>query len=142
MVGNDTNAGQQPVPSDYDGNPDRMRLARSVLRRHAAAGDVHELVARRFVSEGLARVLDVGCGEGELARFLPDGAWVGVDNSPAMLARAPTPNVLGEANALPFRDSSFKRLIDRTAAPSAARRCAGSRSARRAAEPRRCVSAC
>jgi hypothetical protein len=54
----------EPVPSDYDENPGRMRLARSVLRRHAAARDVHELVARRFIAEGCARVLDVGCGEG------------------------------------------------------------------------------
>ncbi len=59
----------EPVPSDYDEDPGRVRLARSVLRRHAAAGDVHELVARRFVAEGLAWVLDVGCGEGELARY-------------------------------------------------------------------------
>jgi 2-polyprenyl-3-methyl-5-hydroxy-6-metoxy-1,4-benzoquinol methylase len=79
----DDNARQQlpePVPSDYDENTGRMRLARSVLRRHAAAGDVHELVTRRFVAEGFARVLDVGCGEGELARYLPDGTWVGLDN--------------------------------------------------------------
>jgi SAM-dependent methyltransferase len=109
VAGEDTNAGQQPepVPSDYDDNPDRMRLARSVLRRHAAAGDVHELVARRFVAEGLARVLDVGCGEGELARYLPDGAWVGLDNSQTMLDRAPAGGVLGEATALPFADESF-----------------------------------
>src|SRR5918995_1842245 len=60
------------VPVDYDRDPERFRLARSVLRRHAAAGE-----------------------------------WVGVDNSPAMLAQAPTPNVLGEANALPFGDSEF-----------------------------------
>jgi SAM-dependent methyltransferase len=95
------------VPVDYDRDPERFRLARSVLRRHAAAGDVHEHVARRLLSEDRTPVLDVGCGEGELARFLPDGAWVGVDNSPAMLARAPTPKILGEANALPFGDSSF-----------------------------------
>jgi hypothetical protein len=57
----------EPVPSDYDENPGGMRLARSVLRRHVVAGDVYELVARRFVAEGFARVLDVGCGEGELA---------------------------------------------------------------------------
>jgi SAM-dependent methyltransferase len=78
----------EPVPSDYDENPGRMRLARSVLRRHAVAGDVHELVARRFIAEGFAGVLDVGCGEGELARYLPDGAWVGLDNSQTMLDRA------------------------------------------------------
>jgi SAM-dependent methyltransferase len=95
------------VPVDYDRDPERFRLARSVLRRHAVAGDIHERIARRLLSEDRIPVLDVGCGEGELARFLPDGAWFGVDNSPAMLARAPTPKVLGEANALPFGDSSF-----------------------------------
>jgi len=96
----------EPVPSDYDENPSRIRLARSVLRRHAVAGDVHELVARRFIAEGLARVLDVGCGEGELARYLPDGVWVGLDNSPTMLDRAPAGGVRGEATALPFPDES------------------------------------
>jgi SAM-dependent methyltransferase len=97
----------EPVPSDYDETPGRMRLARSVLRRRAAARDVHELVARRFVTEGFARVLDVGCGEGELARYLPEGAWVGLDNSRTMLERAPAGGVLGEATALPFADESF-----------------------------------
>jgi SAM-dependent methyltransferase len=84
-----------------------MRLARSVLRRHAAAGDVHERVARRFVTKGFTRVLDVGCGEGELARHLPDGAWVGLDNSRTMLDRAPAGGVLGDSAALPFPDGSF-----------------------------------
>jgi SAM-dependent methyltransferase len=97
----------EPVPSDYDENPGRMRLARSVLRQHAVVGDVHELVARRFIEERFARVLDVGCGEGELARYLPDGAWVGLDNSQTMLDRAPAGGVLGEATALPFPDGSF-----------------------------------
>jgi SAM-dependent methyltransferase len=97
----------EPAPSDYDENPGRVRLARSVLRCHAVAGDVHEPVARRFVAEGLARVLDVGCGEGELARYLPDGAWVGLDNSQTMLDRGPAGGVRGEATALPFPDESF-----------------------------------
>lgn len=110
MIDDNTDAGQQPpkpVPSDYDENPGRIRLARSVLRRHAVARDIHEPVARRFVAEGLTRVLDIGCGEGELARHLPDGAWVGLDNSPTMLERAPAGSVLGEATALPFPDGSF-----------------------------------
>jgi ubiquinone/menaquinone biosynthesis C-methylase UbiE len=109
MTDDNTNAGQQPaepVLSDYDENPSRLRLARSVLR-HAVAGDVHELVARRFVAEGFARVLDVGCAEGELARYLPDGTWVGLDNSQTMLDRAPAGRVLGDATALPFPDESF-----------------------------------
>jgi SAM-dependent methyltransferase len=95
------------VPSDYDQNPGRFRLARSVLRRHALADDIHERVAERLLAEGLTPVLDVGCGEGELARHLPAGAWVGVDSSAEMLARAPRPAVHAEATALPFPDASF-----------------------------------
>jgi SAM-dependent methyltransferase len=52
-------------------------------------------------------VLDVGCGEGELARHLPEGAWVGLDSSPTMLTRAPGPVIEGEATALPYPDGSF-----------------------------------
>jgi SAM-dependent methyltransferase len=97
----------QPIPRDYDRDPERFRLARSVLARHARAADVHERVARRLVAEDSVPVLDVGCGEGELARHLAGGAWVGLDSSPEMLARAPKPNVRGEATALPFADESF-----------------------------------
>lgn len=52
-------------------------------------------------------MLDVGCGEGELARHLLDGAWVGVDSSPTMLASAPEPAVRADATALPFADATF-----------------------------------
>lgn len=94
------------IPPDYDRDPARFRKARSVLSRHALAPDIHERVANRLTSEHLLPVLDVGCGEGELARHLPDGAWIGVDNSAAMLAHAPEPNHLAEATTLPFSDAS------------------------------------
>jgi SAM-dependent methyltransferase len=97
----------EPIAVDYDERPERIRLARSVLRDHALAADVHGLVAERLVAERLTPVLDVGCGEGELARHLPAGAWVGVDSSPTMLAAAPDPHLLGDAAALPFGDGSF-----------------------------------
>jgi SAM-dependent methyltransferase len=99
-----------PIKPDYDRHPGRFRLARSVLRRYALAPDVHQRVARRFVVEGLTPVLDVGCGEGELAMHLPGGAWVGVDVSAEMLARAPQPHHLAEATALPFADGSFRSV--------------------------------
>jgi SAM-dependent methyltransferase len=78
-----------------------------VLRRHALTDDIHRRVAERLHSERLTPVLDVGCGEGELARHLPEGAWVGLDSSAEMLARAPRPAVHAEATALPFPDASF-----------------------------------
>jgi SAM-dependent methyltransferase len=98
---------RRALPSDYDRDPDRFRLARTVLRRHALAPDVHERVARRLLAEGLTPVLDVGCGEGELAGHLPADAWVGVDSSAEMLARAPGPHHRADATSLPFPDASF-----------------------------------
>jgi SAM-dependent methyltransferase len=98
------------IPPDYDERPERFRTARSVLRRHAAAADIHADVARRILAEGLTPVLDVGCGEGELARHLPEGAWVGVDSSTTMLAEAPGPVVQADATALPYADASFGSL--------------------------------
>jgi SAM-dependent methyltransferase len=101
------NLERRAVPPDYDEHPERFRLARAVLRRHAVAADVHQRVAHRIQAEALTPVLDVGCGEGELARHLPAGAWVGLDNSAEMLARAPAPTVQAEATALPFAEASF-----------------------------------
>ena len=117
------------VPPNYDRDPERFRLARFVVQRYAIAPDVHERVARRF--EGLTPVLDVGCGEGELARHLPAGTWVGVDASAEMLAGAPEPHHRADATALPFPDESFGsvallyvlyHLLDPTLALTEARR--------------------
>ena len=94
------------ITPDYDRDPDRFRLARSALRRHALAPTC---ITRRaaLCDERLTPVLDVGCGEGELAGHLPAGAWAGVDTSAEMLAQAPEPHHLAEATALPFPDERF-----------------------------------
>jgi SAM-dependent methyltransferase len=99
--------GGEGVPSDYERDPGRFRTARAIQRRHALAPDVHGRVARRLLAERLTPVLDIGCGEGELARHLPPGAWVGVDTSAVMLAAAPRPKVRADATALPFPGGSF-----------------------------------
>jgi SAM-dependent methyltransferase len=98
---------RRPVPLDYDEDPERFRLARAVRSRYAAVRDVHGLVAGRLREERLLPVLDVGCGEGELARHLPAGAWTGIDSSRELLARAPAGAIHGDATALPFPDVSF-----------------------------------
>ena len=100
----------EALPPDYDDRPERFRMARSVQRRHATAADIHAAVAHRVLDEGLTPVLDVGCGEGELARHLPEGAWAGVDSSATMLAEAPGPVVEADATALPHSDASFGSL--------------------------------
>lgn len=95
------------VPCDYDRDPERFRRARAIQRLHGVAPDVHERIALRLFAEHSTPVLDIGCGEGELARHLPRGGWVGVDSSLAMLAQAPTPHVAADATALPFPTGSF-----------------------------------
>jgi SAM-dependent methyltransferase len=95
-----------PVRADLN----LLRMATDLLNtgsREVPAPSVHERVAERVVAEGLTPVLDVGCGDGQLARYLPAGAWVGVDSSPAKLARAPEPKHLAKVGALPFADASF-----------------------------------
>jgi cytosine/adenosine deaminase-related metal-dependent hydrolase/ubiquinone/menaquinone biosynthesis C-methylase UbiE len=65
-------------------------------------------------------VLDVGCGTGRWLRALAlrkPGVLVGIDNSPAMLARAVSKCgtfsdlILGEATSLPVSDSSFDLVL-------------------------------
>jgi SAM-dependent methyltransferase len=67
--------------------------------------------------DGATRVLDVGTGEGQLARMAAKlGAWVvGLDPTLAQLsvarARGDEPYVRGTAGALPFADATFDAVI-------------------------------
>ena len=90
--------------SDYDTDPGRWK---SIDRSTHLAGDVHSLVARLIIDEGLTPVVDVGGGEGELVRHLPEGSPAAViDLSSTMLAAAPHPKVQARAERLPIADGS------------------------------------
>lgn len=71
--------------------------------------------AGRFVEEGLAPILDVGCGFGGFAAKLsPDAGWIGVDASSSMLARVTArPVIQADALQLPFRDQSVGGVVCR-----------------------------
>jgi SAM-dependent methyltransferase len=86
---------------------DYLRRTREGLWSSRAALEALDLPDR-------GRVLDVGCGTGELARVLAEesgGRVVGVDADPALLAVAATetglPVVAGDARRLPFRAGAF-----------------------------------
>ncbi len=66
----------------------------------------------RFAPELIGPVLDVGCGDGRLAKLLPDKlAWVGLDSSPTQLSASPRrPVVLADMRALPFADDAFAEV--------------------------------
>jgi len=56
------------------------------------------------------RILDVGCGTGELTRVLreeSDGDVVGLDADATLLSSVAGPTVRGDATRLPFRDGAF-----------------------------------
>lgn len=78
---------------------------------------IHRALLRRIgaLTARPTRILDVGCGTGQLLRAaadrFPNTALVGTDPSPAMLAvaarAAPARFVLSEAEHLPFADTTF-----------------------------------
>jgi SAM-dependent methyltransferase len=119
--------------------PDFGPLAESYDRLRPADANWRKLFELLVAEGDLAgrRVLDVGCGTGQVARALTDiGARVwGIDPSSEMLARAreTAPRAAfkeGRAEALPFKAGWFERavfrlvlhLVDRSRALAEARR--------------------
>ena len=93
----------RPLPNDYDSDPSRFLST----GKHPH-DDVHPHVAARFAAAGVRTVLDVGGGNGRLARLLPGWSMrvLLADMSPTMLALAPRPSVRADGARLPVGDAS------------------------------------
>jgi 2-polyprenyl-3-methyl-5-hydroxy-6-metoxy-1,4-benzoquinol methylase len=59
-----------PLTPDFDSDPGRFAANQAATRLFSAAGDVHGPVADRLAALGSGRVLDLGGGNGTLARLL------------------------------------------------------------------------
>jgi len=91
------------LPNDYDRDPDRFLST----EKHPH-DDIHPYVAARFAAAGARTVLDVGGGNGRLARLLPGLSMrcLLLDLSPTMLDLAPGPSVRADGARLPVADAS------------------------------------
>src|SRR2546428_9003721 len=104
---------------------DRIAPRYDLLNRVLSFGRDASWRRRTVAVAGLGageRALDVGAGTGDLARALakagPSGRVVALELAPEMLARARTRAdvalsfVIGSAEALPFPDALFSRVVD------------------------------
>jgi ubiquinone/menaquinone biosynthesis C-methylase UbiE len=90
------------------------------LVQRATYRPVHDVVLRALHGNRMRRVLDIGCGTGQLAarihEELPAAAVVGCDFSAGMLERAANRVeaitwVRGDAGRLPFHDGIFDAIV-------------------------------
>lgn len=98
-------AAYDAAAADYD---QRHGDARSEQRGRIIDAPQHR------VAQGARRVLELGCGTGRLLARIHAPVRIGVDISPAMLARARQRGlavVAGDAEALPFADRSFDAVL-------------------------------
>jgi SAM-dependent methyltransferase len=102
------------LPNDYDSDPGRF-----LSNEKYAHDDVHPYVAARFAAAGVRTVLDVGGGNGRLARLLPGLGLrcLLIDLSPAMLDLAPRPSVRADGARLPVVSSSVDAVAAVHAVP-------------------------
>lgn len=100
------------IQPDFDSDPARSAAWDASW---ISASEGWDEGAGRIIAEGIAPVLDVGCGSGGYAaRLPPESRWIGVDSSPTMLSQvAARPVVRADARRLPFRDGSVGGVLCR-----------------------------
>ena len=105
-----------PTPRDYDADPGRFRRPVRLTAAHVRPGaDLHARIVRLLLDAGAARVLDIGCGDGALARSAVGSALrvFGIDAATAMTAAAVRrcPVARGDVIALPVADATADAVV-------------------------------
>jgi len=96
------------VPVDYDDDPGRFAANQEATARFVGRADVHAGVADTLAGRGCRRVVDIGGGNGLLARrLMAHGVSTVVIDRAAYVERAPGLRMRADALALPFPDASF-----------------------------------
>ena len=95
----------RPLIPDFDSDPERFAANQAATQQFSAGGDVHQQVADRIGALDAGRVLDLGGGDGTLARLLArhDVPTVVLDRA-GYVRSAPPPAVQADAARLPFVD--------------------------------------
>jgi SAM-dependent methyltransferase len=98
----------RPLAADFDHDPERFAANQLVTQKFAILGDVHDQVADRLAKITSGPILDLGGGNGSLAKSLIKHGHNAVVLDRADYVRsAPLPAVQADATRLPFRAESF-----------------------------------
>jgi SAM-dependent methyltransferase len=102
------------LPADVSGVPVREFSASYLQRTRTGMWDGAREALSELALDSRGRVLDVGCGTGELTAVLreeTDATVVGLDANRDLLGHATPPIVQGDALSLPFPDDAFDLVV-------------------------------
>jgi SAM-dependent methyltransferase len=98
----------EPAKHDFDRDPGRFAANQLATQNFSMVGDVHDRVAHRLARTTAGPILDLGGGNGTLAKSLAKhGRSAIVVDRADYVRRAPRPAVQADATRLPFRAECF-----------------------------------
>jgi SAM-dependent methyltransferase len=100
--------GRSALEADFDHDPGRFAANQLATQNFSIVGDVHDQVADRLAKITIGPILDLGGGNGTLAKLLSThGRSAVVVDRADYVRSAPRPAVQADATHLPFRAECF-----------------------------------
>jgi SAM-dependent methyltransferase len=99
------------LAADFDDDPERFAANQLATQNFSMIGDVHDRVAERLAKITVGPILDLGGGNGTLAKSLAEhGRSAIVVDRADYVRSAPRPAVQADATRLPFRTECFAAI--------------------------------